>query len=202
MHHENPKQKIHRDLLNLLNSNSSRHLLAARDLAESFQPMAPLNRGDKLWREGDDSPFLFYLEAGALVEVDTKGDGTSVLRLVVPGQLFWCEDVFFYQQAAQTAMRCLSQSPIWHLTKGDFERIHAAHDLGFDLVNALSLKTLGNYRSRTAQLVQLSPAKRLAHALNQYPALLSLLTREELANFLSLSRSSLHRVLKQGYGRN
>jgi dsDNA-binding SOS-regulon protein len=74
--------------------------------------------------------------------------------------------------------------------------------LGFDLINALSLKTLGNYRSRTALLVQLSLAKRLAHALNQYPALLSLLTREELANFLSLSRSSLHRVLKQGYGRN
>jgi CRP-like cAMP-binding protein len=164
--------------------------------------MAPLNRGDKLWWEGDDSPFLFYLEAGALVEVDTKGDGTSVLRLVVPGQLFWCDDVFFYQQAAQTEMRCLAASPIWHLTKGDFERIHAAHDLGFDLVNALSLKTLGNYRFRTAPLVQLSPAKRLAHALKQYPALLSLLTREELANFLSLSRSSLHRVLKQGYGRN
>jgi|1048.fasta_scaffold09675_5 CRP-like cAMP-binding protein len=201
MNPDNPKQKIHKELLSLLNSNRSKHLLAAVELAESFQPLHPLKRGEKLWREGDECPFLFYLEAGALVEVDAKVDGTSILRLVVPGQLFWCEDVFFYHQAAQTALRALAPSPVWHLSKGDFERIHANHDLGFDLINALSLKTLGNYRARTAQLVQLSPVKRLAHALNQYPALLSLLSREELANFLALSRSSLHRVLKQGYGR-
>jgi len=199
---ENTKQKIHRELLNLLISNATKHLLAARDLAEAFEPLPTLRRGDFLWKEGDDCPFLFFNTEGSLAEMDAKDSGKAVIRLVVPNSLFWCEDVFFYQQRAQTTMRSLALAPVWYLKKDAFEQINSDHNLGFDLINALSLKTLGNYRSRTAQLVQLAPEKRLAYALEQYPALLSLLTREELANFLTLSRSSLHRVLRQGYGRN
>lgn len=201
MNQETIQQIIYRELLNLLNSTHSNHLLAARELAEAFVPEPAHDRGDYVWKEGDFSPHLYFNAGGALVETDAKGMGTSIIRLVVPNSLFWCEDDFFYQQPSQTAIRCLSVAHVWVLRKSDLDRIHSRCQLGYDLINALSLKTLGNYRSRTAQLVQLSPEKRLAFALNQYPALLSLLTREELANFLSLSRSSLHRVLRHGYGR-
>jgi|GEM_PF-237211 len=195
------KQKIQKELLSSLIGNSEKNDAASIELAGSFQPMPQLGRGDFLWRAGSHSPFLFFLESGALVETYSKGVNTSMIRLVSPGTLFWCEDVVFYNQGALTQAKSLTNSSVWYLSQEEFYRIHKVFGSGFDFLNAFSLVTLGNYRSRTAQLIQLNPEKRLAHALGQYPALLSLLTRDELARFLALSRSTLHRVLKQGYGR-
>ncbi len=201
MNLDSVKQKIQKELNNSLIGNSEKNVAASVELAGSFQPMPQLGRGDFLWRAESRSPFLFFLEYGALVETYGKGVNTSMIRLVSPGTLFWCEDVVFYNQGARTETKSLTNSSVWYLSQEEFYRIHSEYGSGFDFLNAFSLITLGNYRSRTAQLIQMNPEKRLAHALGQYPALLSLLTRDELANFLALSRSTLHRVLKQGYGR-
>jgi CRP-like cAMP-binding protein len=198
---ENIKQKIQKELLNPFVGSREKYAAASSELAYAFQPLPPMGRGDFLWRDGSQSPFLFFLEHGALVETDSKGVHTSMIRLVSPGTLFWCEDVVFYNQGACTQVKSLTNSTVWSLSQEEFYRIQSEFGSGFDFLNALSLVTLRNYRSRTAQLIQMNPEKRLAHALGQYPALLSLLTRDELANFLAVSRSTLHRVLKQGYGR-
>jgi hypothetical protein len=75
------------------------------------------------------------------------------------------------------------------------QQITAEYGLGYKLANNLTALDIKLYRSRTWDLSLLRPAERLKKALGENPSLLSFITRDELAGYLDLSRSTLFRVL-------
>lgn len=170
-------------------------------LARAFQPTPSLRRGDHVWNPGDFPAGLYYNLEAVFAEEDIQPDGKSIVRLVLPDQLFFCEETYFYNEPATTRMRCITPGSVWKVSESDYATVQREFGLGYDLINLLSLKTLGEYRARTAQLLQCAPKVRLEQAVRQYPSLLFSLTREELASFLLLSRSSVHRILSKSYGR-
>lgn len=193
--------KIHEKLTHALGISRAPNQSGLLALAQAFQPQNLIKRGQNIWSPGDQPGGLYYNREGVFVEEDAQGDGTSIIRLVLPDQLFFSEDAYFYHQPATTRLRCLTPGATWYLRPDDYRAVLEMHGLGYELINVLSLKVLGEYRARTAQLLQWSPQFRLEQALRQYPSLLSSLTRDELAHFLLLSRSSLHRILTKTYGR-
>jgi hypothetical protein len=168
-------------------------------LARAFQPTPSLRRGDRVWNPGDFPAGLYYNLEAVFAEEDIQPDGKSIVRLVLPDQLFFCEETYFYNEPSTTRMRCIKAGTVWHVSPADYAAIHREYGLGYDLINLFSLKSLAEYRARTAQLLQCTPKIRLEQAVRQYPSLLSTLTREELAGFLLLSRSSVHRILSKSY---
>jgi hypothetical protein len=168
-------------------------------LARAFQPMTSLRRGNSLWNPNELTFGLYYNLEAVFAEEDIQTDGKSVVRLVLPDQLFFCEETYLYNEPSTTRMRCIKAGSVWQVSPNDYAAIHLEYGLGYDLINLLSLKSLGEYRARTAQLLQCTPKIRLEQAVRQYPSLLSSLTREELASFLLLSRSSVHRILSKTY---
>ena len=170
-------------------------------LSRAFRAMPSFRRGKHVWNPGELPAGLYYNLEAVFAEEDIQQDGKSVVRLILPDQLFFCEETYFYNEPATTRMRCITSGSVWKVSESDYAAVHREYGLGYDLINLLSLKTLGEYRVRTAQLLQCSPKVRLEQAVRQYPSLLSALTREELASFLLLSRSSVHRILSKTYGR-
>lgn len=170
-------------------------------LARAFQPMPSFRRGNQVWNPGETPDGLYYNLEAVFAEEDQQADGKSIVRLVLPDQLFFCEETYFFNEPSTTRLRCITPGSVWNVSQKDYYEVHKTFGLGYDLINLLSLKTLGEYRARTAQLLQCTPKVRLEQAVRQYPSLLSSLTREELASFLLLSRSSVHRILSKTYGR-
>jgi hypothetical protein len=168
-------------------------------LARAFQSLPSFRRGNHVWNSGELPAGLYYNLEAVFAEEDVQPDGKSIVRLVLPDQLFFCEETYFYNEPSTTRMRCITSGSVWHVSPSDYAAVHREYGLGYDLINLLSLKSLGEYRARTAQLLQCTPKVRLEQAVRQYPSLLSALTREELASFLLLSRSSVHRILRKTY---
>lgn len=170
-------------------------------LAKAFQLMPSFRRGKHVWNPGESPNGLYYNLEAVFAEEDHQEDGKSIVRLVLPDQLFFCEESYFFKESSTTRLRCITPGSVWNVSQGDYQAVHQEYGIGYDLINLLSLKTLGEYRARTAQLLQCTPKVRMEQAVRQYPSLLSSLTREELASFLLLSRSSVHRILSKTYGR-
>lgn len=191
--------KIYDKLSLAMGSSGTPYRGGLLSLARAFQPMPSFKRGNYVWNPNELPMGLYYNLEAVFAEEDVQTDGKSIVRLVLPDQLFFCEETYFYNEPSTTGMRCITAGSVWQVLPSDYAAIHRVYGLGYDLINLLSLKSLGEYRARTAQLLQCTPKVRLEQAVRQYPSLLSSLTREELASFLLLSRSSVHRILSKTY---
>jgi hypothetical protein len=189
--------KIYDKLSLAMGSSGTPYRGGLLSLARAFQPMTSLRRGNSLWNPNELTFGLYYNLEAVFAEEDIQTDGKSVVRLILPDQLFFCEETYLYNEPSTTRMRCIQAGSVWQVSPTDYAAIHLEYGFGYDLINLLSLKSLGEYRARTAQLLQCTPKIRLEQAVRQYPSLLSSLTREELASFLLLSRSSVHRILSK-----
>jgi hypothetical protein len=68
---------------------------------------------------------------------------------------------------------------------------------GVKLLTGLIELSMTEYRNTTYEMLQTSGTDRINAALEQFPDLLNIIPRKELADYLGISRASLFRSLKQ-----
>jgi len=69
--------------------------------------------------------------------------------------------------------------------------------LGSRLLTSLIELSMTEYRNTTYEMLQTSGIHRITAALEQFPDVLDLIPRKDLADYLGISRASLFRSLKQ-----
>lgn len=164
-------------------------------LVGEFEFIQHISKGKNVWSLDEEKPTLYFNEHGVLAEFSARGGKENCIRIIPPNSLFWSESSFLLGAKTDSSMRCIKESRIYGISGMNVQQITAEYGLGYKLANNLTALDIKLYRSRTWDLSLLRPAERLKKALGENPSLLSFITRDELAGYLDLSRSTLFRVL-------
>ena len=70
-------------------------------------------------------------------------------------------------------------------------------ELGWKLLPSLIVLSMTEYRNTTYEMLQTGGINRIHAAIEQFPDILYLIPRKQLADYLGISRASLFRSLKQ-----
>jgi len=164
-------------------------------LAAQFEFMTQISSGENVWISGEEKPVLFFNGDGILAEFSAHQGGMFCQRIIPPNTLFWSESAFLLWEKTDTVMRCKKASKIYGVSGRKVRQITAKYGMGYILANTLTKLDMASYRNRSKDLCLLLPVERLRKTIASSPHILSSISREELAKYLGLSRSSLFRAM-------
>ncbi len=164
-------------------------------LGGSFEYLQQVTAGEFVWSGGEEKPILYFNGIGVLAEFTEIQGQLICLRIIPPNSLFWSESSFLMWEKTDTYLRCKIDTHVYGVSGQKIREITAQYGMGFTLANALTKLDLIKYRNRCKDLNLLQPVDRLRKTLEANPHILSYTSREELAGYLGLSRSSLFRAI-------
>ena len=177
----------------IVEQESDKHELEALSKEFSCKTIDP---GQTLWSLGLDSGDLHFVLEGAFGEY-LKVDGENhLLRLYRKGKFAFSEDLLIYNSASQSTCVSLIPSKIATISKDLLPQLTSTNDIGSRLISALINYSMTEYRNTTYEMLQNTGQNRLKAALEQFPDLLNIIPRRDLADYLGISRASLFRTLK------
>jgi CRP-like cAMP-binding protein len=158
-----------------------------------FKTYAP---GDELWSLQSTEGDLQVILTGAFGEYLKEQDEYHLLRFYRKGKCTFSEDLLIYSQPAETIAKCLVEGVVASIPRAQILHMSEGNDFGPRLISGLINLSMTEYHHTTYEMLQTSVESRIKAALEQFPELLNVIPRKELADYLGISRASLFRTLK------
>jgi CRP-like cAMP-binding protein len=170
--------------------------LALKSLARRFT-IRTYKVGDKLWELDTTSGQLFFILSGAFAEYLMEGMDPHLFRFYLKNGFAYSEDLILYSTRPATYAHCLTDARVATIPAGILADYLMNEALGGKLLMSLIELSMTEYRNTTYKMLQTSGIHRINAAIEQFPDVLDLIPRKELADYLGISRASLFRSLKQ-----
>jgi CRP-like cAMP-binding protein len=180
-------ERLHYGLLSHIQLQGDGEAEVLRALSNKFI-LRNVRGGDTLWDLDSESGDLHFILEGTFAEYLKRGAQSFILRFYRPGKFAFSEDLLLYSKHSDTFSKALSSAKVASLPYVHFQNALRQGGLGVKLME---------YRNTTYEMLQTSGTNRIHAALEQFPDLLHLIPRRELADYLGISRASLFRSLKE-----
>lgn len=183
-------------LLSYLDIDTKEETNALKELSSKFI----INRfdpGDILWSMDTSSGMLHFVVDGAFAEYLQTNGQKQILRLYRKGKFAFSEDLLLYSKSPESFATCVVKGKVASVPKRVLVNVLDEYGLATSLLEALLSIALLEYRNSTYELLQTTGVNRINAALEQFPDLLTMIPRSELADYLGISRASLFRSLKK-----
>jgi|SaaInl5LU_22_DNA_1037371.scaffolds.fasta_scaffold28083_2 CRP-like cAMP-binding protein len=152
--------------------------------------------GDELWSLTSTEGDLHVILTGAFGEYLKEKKQAHLLRFYHQGKCAFSEDLLLYSNPPETITRCLVEGKVASIPRSQISMISEGNDFGLRLISGLINLSMTEYRYTTYEMLQTSVEYRIKAALEQFPELLNVIPRRELADYLGISKASLFRTLK------
>lgn len=169
---------------------------ALKSLARRFT-IRTYKEGDDLWELGTSLGQLHFILTGAFAEYLQEGRTPHLLRFYSKNRFAYSEDLILYSSRPATFVKCLVEARVASIPANVLEEYLMNEKLGNQLLTSLIELSMTEYRNTTYEMLQTSGIHRIHAAMEQFPEVLDLIPRKELADYLGISRASLFRSLKQ-----
>lgn len=169
---------------------------ALKSLARRFS-IRTFKEGDTLWELDTASGQLFFILSGAFAEYLMDGRTPHLLRFYSKNRFAYSEDLILYSTRPATFAKCLVEARVASIPAGTLAEYLMNEELGGKLLTSLIELSMTEYRNTTYEMLQTNGIHRINAAIEQFPDVLDLIPRKELADYLGISRASLFRSLKQ-----
>jgi len=189
-------ERLHYGLLSHIKLQGDVEVQALSDLSSKFT-MRNVPNGHALWDLSSNSGDLHFILEGTFAEYLQRGSHSFILRFHSPGKFAFSEDLLLYSKRSDTISKALSHAKVASLPSVHFQNALRQGGLGAKLMEVLINLSMTEYRHTTYEMLQTSGTNRIHAALEQFPDLLHLIPRRELADYLGISRASLFRSLKE-----
>lgn len=189
-------QLIYRGLLNHISSDSPEILEALKRLSKSFD-IHRYKEGDVLWDWGTMESKLCFVLSGVAIEYIKTNRYHHILRMYRSGKFMFPEDPFLYSAPSETYCKMQVPGKVACITVKQMNALVENGAIDSLLIASLLELSMTEYRQSTYELLQTSGVNRINAALEQFPDLLDVLPRDDVAAYLGISRASLFRSLKQ-----
>lgn len=152
--------------------------------------------GDELWSLNSTEGELHVVLSGAFGEYLRVKNEDHLLRFYRQGKCAFSEDLLIYSKPSETYNKCLADGVVASIPRSQIKMISESRDFGTRLIAGLINLSMTEYRHTTYEMLQSSGQNRIKAALEQFPDLLHIIPRREMAEYLGISRASLFRSLK------
>jgi len=169
---------------------------ALRQLSRRFT-IRTYKEEEELWNLTTSSGQLHFILSGAFAEYLIDGRIAHLLRFYPKNRFAYSEDLILYSSQPKTYSKCLVEARVASIPAGTLAEYLMNEQLGSRLLTSLIELSMTEYRNTTYEMLQTSGIHRISAALEQFPDVLDLIPRKELADYLGISRASLFRSLKQ-----
>ncbi len=189
-------ERLHYGLLSHIQLKGDGEVEALRALSSKFV-LRKVFSGDTLWDLDSESGDLHFILEGTFAEYLKRGSDSFIMRFYRPGKFAFSEDLLLYSKHSDSFSKALSNAKVASLPSVHFQNALRQGGLGVKLMEVLINLSMTEYRNTTYEMLQTSGTNRIHAALEQFPELLHLIPRRELADYLGISRASLFRSLKE-----
>ena len=189
-------ERLHYGLLSHIQLQGDVEVQALRELSSKFT-FRDVPAGHTLWDLNSDTGDLHFIFEGTFAEYLQRGSHSFIFRFYRPGKFAFSEDLLLYSKRSDTFSKALSHAKIASLPSIHFQNTLRQGGLGAKLMEVLINLSMTEYRNTTYEMLQTSGTNRIHAALEQFPDLLHLIPRRELADYLGISRASLFRSIKE-----
>ena len=189
-------ERLHYGLLSHIQLQGDVEVQALRELSSKFA-LRDVPAGHTLWDLNSDTGDLHFIFEGTFAEYLQRGTHSFILRFSRPGKFAFSEDLLLYSKRSDTYSKALSHAKVASLPSVHFQNALRQGGLGAKLMEVLINLSMTEYRNTTYEMLQTSGTNRIHAALEQFPDLLHLIPRRELADYIGISRASLFRSLKE-----
>ena len=189
-------ERLHYGLLSHIKLQGDVEIQALSELSSKFI-LRTVPNGHILWDLSSNSGDLNFILEGTFAEYLQRGSHSFILRFHRPSKFAFSEDLLLYSKRSDTYSKALSHAKVASLPSVHFQNALRQGGLGAKLVEALINLSMTEYRNTTYEMLQTSGTNRIHAALEQFPDLLHLIPRSELADYFGISRASLFRSLKE-----
>lgn len=153
--------------------------------------------GEDLWHLNSSSSQLNFILSGAFGEYLVNGRKAQLIRFYRQNKFAFSEDMILYSAPPATYAKCLVEGRVASISTNILMRYLQGSIVGSTLLTGLIELSMTEYRNTTYEMLQSHGIHRINAALEQFPDLLNIIPRKELADYLGISRASLFRSLKQ-----
>ena len=196
MSYDKDNDIIHEGLSQHVQLDTSEDQEALRALAKRFS-IRTFKEGDSLWELSTNSGQLHFILSGAFAEYLMDGRVPHLLRFYSKNRFAYSEDLILYSTRPATYATCLVEARVASIPAGALAEYLMNEELGGKLLTSLIELSMTEYRNTTYEMLQTNGIHRIHAAIEQFPDVLDLIPRKELADYLGISRASLFRSLKQ-----
>ena len=159
-------------------------------------PPLALKRGDFLVRKGNQSPFLYYVEEGAL-RIFVEGEEEELtIRFGYQGSFISALNSFLADQASAFHIQALKKSTVWPIAKAQFfqfiDQQPTYQKLWQKAIEHLVLQQL----EREIDILTPSPQLRYQRVLQRSPQLFQEIPNKYIASYLRMTPETLSRLKK------
>jgi len=165
-------------------------------LARSFV-IKTVNQDENLWELSSSNAQLHFILSGAFGEYLVQGKNPQLIRFYRKEKFAFSEDMILYSARPATYAKCLVEARVASIPANVLMSYVQRSQEGVKLLTGLIELSMTEYRNTTYEMLQTSGTDRINAALEQFPDLLNIIPRKELADYLGISRASLFRSLKQ-----
>ena len=169
---------------------------ALRSLAQRFS-IRTFKEDDSLWELSTRTGQLHFILSGVFAEYLVDGRVPHILRFYPKNRFAYSEDLILYSTNPATYATCLVEARVASISAGALAEYLVNEELGGKLLPSLMVLSMTEYRNTTYEMLQTGGIHRIHAAIEQFPDILSLIPRKQLADYLGISRASLFRSLKQ-----
>ena len=169
---------------------------ALRSLAQRFS-IRTFKEGDSLWDLSTRTGQLHFILSGVFAEYLVDGRVPHTLRFYPKNRFAYSEDLILFSTNPATYATCLVESRVASISASALAEYLVNEDLGGKLLPSLIVLSMTEYRNTTYEMLQTGGIHRIHAAIEQFPDILHLIPRKQLADYLGISRASLFRSLKQ-----
>lgn len=169
---------------------------ALRSLAQRFS-IRTFKEDDSLWELSTRTGQLHFILSGVFAEYLVDGRVPHILRFYPKNRFAYSEDLILYSTNPATYATCLVEARVASISASALAEYLVNEELGGKLLPSLIVLSMTEYRNTTYEMLQTGGIHRIHAAIEQFPDILSLIPRKQLADYLGISRASLFRSLKQ-----
>lgn len=169
---------------------------ALRSLAQRFS-IRTFKEDDSLWELSTRTGQLHFILSGVFAEYLVDGRVPHILRFYPKNRFAYSEDLILYSTNPATYATCLVEARVASISASALAEYLVNEELGGKLLPSLMVLSMTEYRNTTYEMLQTGGIHRIHAAIEQFPDILSLIPRKQLADYLGISRASLFRSLKQ-----
>ena len=169
---------------------------ALRSLAQRFS-IRTFKVDDSLWELSTRTGQLHFILSGVFAEYLVDGRVPHILRFYPKNRFAYSEDLILYSTNPATYATCLVEARVASISASALAEYLVNEELGGKLLPSLIVLSMTEYRNTTYEMLQTGGIHRIHAAIEQFPDILSLIPRKQLADYLGISRASLFRSLKQ-----
>lgn len=196
MSYDKEYNRVHKGLAQYVQLDTTEDEKALQSLSKEFS-MRTFKEGELLWDLSTHSGQLHFILSGAFSEYIMHGSTPHLLRFYAKNRFAYSEDLILYSASSASYATCLVEARVASITAVTLDEYLTKEKLGGKLLTSLIELSMTEYRNTTYEMLQTNGIHRIHAAIEQFPDVLNLIPRKELADYLGISRASLFRSLRR-----